>query len=175
MVSINFCLKYFLSNFSNIGSAGASYSIEQNFGQPIQAPAPEYGTPVSNSIASGHASSSGSIDNSYSGPAPVGHQSYGIPQSPTDFGPPESSYGPPPSGAVQFEDSRQGHAANIHSVQPIGSDLQLPEAHSNIRFNNDIDVGASALGVSAGNSEVIKAQTVHESHTSEVSFFKLIR
>lgn len=104
----------------------------------------------------------------------MGHQSYGVPQNPTDFGPPESSYGPPPSGAVQFEDSRQGHAADIHSIQSIGSDQQLPEIHSNIRFNNDIDVGTSALGVSAGNSEVIKAQTVHESHTSEVSSIFII-
>lgn len=90
----------------------------------------------------------------------------GVPQSPQDFGPPESSYGPPPSGAVHHEDVRHGHAADIHTIH---NEQQLPEINSNVHFNNDIGIGASALGVNAGNSEVIKAQTVHESHTSEVS------
>lgn len=134
----------------------------------MQHPAPviEYGTPQL-SIGSGHSSSSSSSSFNQN----VGHQSYGVPQpqQQIEFGPPESSYGPPPSGAV-FEDSRHGHAANIHTAQSIGTELQLPETHSNnIPFSNDINIGVSALGVSAGNSEVIQSHAIHESHTSEVS------
>lgn len=142
----------------------------KEYGPPPQPPQIEYGTP---SIGSGHSSSSSSAT-SFSNQQ-IGHQSYGIPVShqpqPIDFGPPESSYGPPPSGAVHSEETRHGHAADIHTVQSIGTELQLPESHSNIPFNNDISIGTSALGVSAGNSEVIQSHAIHESHTSEVSFF----
>jgi hypothetical protein len=136
---------------------------------PQPSPAPEYGPPHISSSGHSSSSSSASIENSYSGPEPIGHLTYGVPQNPQDFGPPESSYGPPPSGAVYHEDVRQGHAADINTVQSIGNELQLPEVNSNNHFNNDIGIGASALGVNTGNSEVIKAQTIHESHTSEVS------
>jgi hypothetical protein len=131
------------------GHASSATAIEQTYGAPVQ-PAPVI-----------EISSSQGIDSSYQ---QVGHQSYGLPSQPID------SYGPPPSGLIHGEDVRHGHSANIETIQSVGSELQLPEINSNIAFSsNDIGIGVSALGVSAGNSEVIKSHAIHESHTSEVS------
>ncbi len=149
------------------GHASNAVALEQTYGPP---PKPDYLPPAPqvNIISSGH-SSSANVGTRYEAAEPVGHQEYGVP---ANFGPPESSYGPPPSGSVHFEDSRQGHAVDIHTVQSVSSDLQLPEV-DNLQFNNDINIGTTALGVSAGNSELIKSHAVHESHTSEVSIKKL--
>lgn len=119
--------------------------------------------------SSGH-SSTGSVSsqgNSYSGPAPVGHLTYGVPQNPQDFGPPESSYGPPPSGLVEFKHSAT-HDGTIDTIPNLPTDIQLPNADSGAHFDNAIGLVSSTLGVS-GNSEVVKSQAIHESHTSEVS------
>lgn len=96
-----------------------------------------------------------------------------MPINPEHFGPPESSYGPPPSGfnSETHEDVRhssQGHAAEIQTIHSIGQDLQLPEIGSGGQFDNAIGLVTSTLGVSAGHNEVVQSHAIHESHTSEV-------
>lgn len=98
----------------------------------------------------------------------IKHEIYGVPLSHTQLGPIESSYGPPPSGTVnQLGQIRQTNQEN--DLQSIETDFQLPKINANVQFNNAVDIASSALGV-AGNNEVVKSHTIHESHTSEVSF-----
>ena len=93
-----------------------------------------------------------------------------------DFGPPESSYGPPPSGSAHLESHNEnhgsshseshGHAGGIQSIQSIGVELQLPQVNSGSHFSNDLGLISSAI--SSGQSELVQSHAVHESHTSEV-------
>ncbi|KAL7019601.1 hypothetical protein ACKWTF_011177 [Chironomus riparius] len=151
-------------------SASAIASIDNSYGPPNHQPAPENNyLPPQALTSSGHSSSSSvsSNSNSYSGPPPIGHLTYGVPKNPQDFGPPESSYGPPPSGLVEFKHSG-GHDGTIDTVPNLPTDIQLPIADSGAHFDNAIGFVSSTLGVSA-NSEVIKSQAIHESHTSELA------
>lgn len=97
-----------------------------------------------------------------------------VPSGPSHFGPPESSYGPPPSGHIHSEThedvhhSSQGHAGDIQTIHSIGQALQLPEISSGGQFDNAIGLVSSTLGVSAGN-EVVQSHAIHESHTAEVT------
>lgn len=148
-------------------SASAIASIDNTYGPPVapQTPVIENNYLPPTSSGSGHSS----VDTSYQGH--VGHQTYGVPQNPSDFGPPESSYGPPPSGAVDFKhSSNSGNIGTIDAIPSLPTEIQLPIADSGSHFDNAIGLVSSTLGVSAGNSEVIKSHAIHESHTSEVSY-----
>jgi hypothetical protein len=70
-----------------------------------------------------------------------------------------SSYGPPPSGS-----------ANVDIVQSLDNNLQLPHAESVPDFSNVVGL---AVGDAHTTSEIVQSNTVHESHTQEVSSSKL--
>lgn len=136
---------------------GGAYNVpvlitpEKNFGPP----------PLVSEVSHGHGQSHGhSHGGSLSG-FRTGNQ-FGPPQ--IDIQPPlpeinqiQSSYGPPPSGS-----------ANLHVAESLDNSLQLPHVESAPAFSNVI--GLAIGGDSHTTSEIVQSNTVHESHTQEVSF-----
>ena len=190
-------------NFKNGGSAGGINLPENSYGPPdhshggsaggINLPEESYGPPNHNNAGVGGIitlpdNSYGPPDHSHShGEGSLSNANIVVEQS-VDFGPPESSYGPPPSGSAHLENHHEnhnenhheshhenhenshseshGHAGGIQSVQSIGVELQLPQVSSGSHFSNDLGLISSAI--SSGQSELVQSHAVHESHTSEV-------
>ncbi|CAO1439470.1 unnamed protein product [Diamesa serratosioi] len=172
-------------DFKNGGSAGGINLPENSYGPPdhshggsaggINLPEESYGPPNHNNAGAG-----GIItlpDHSHShGEGSLSNANIVVEQS-VDFGPPESSYGPPPSGTAHLESHHEnhenshseshGHAGGIQSIQSVGVELQLPQVDSGSHFSNDLGLISSAI--SSGQSELVQSHAVHESHTSELT------
>ncbi|CAO1441530.1 unnamed protein product, partial [Diamesa tonsa] len=172
-------LANFVQNHNPDVKSGGINLPENSYGPPdhshggsaggINLPEESYGPPNHNNAGAGGIitlpdNSYGPPDHSHNhGEGSLSNANIVVEQS-VDFGPPESSYGPPPSGSAHLESHHEnhenshseshGHAGGIQSVQSIGVELQLPQVASGSHFRSYATNGGSAsnFATSGGDS-----------------------